>query len=264
MFISKKIQVGDSLIQNLFNSRIWETSFCLMHCLNFGISVSFFSTMTIFTTMIVSSFYKNDAQDVRWPYPLSSFYKNDAQDERWPYPVFTTMTVLPRATGLRMCFGVCRMGSWTTSPPRWPFFFLLWDVKTFPRGDHCFCLFSLGCENLPPEVIVVSAGQSNQGDSAEEIAEGLKEICAVIRSKQPQAFLVLLVSSLTFSDWNGYISISAGSIFLPQTLLPRGQLPNPLRERNAKVCFVVSEIQWLVGDLLHEWNGWFGEVDVFR
>ena len=26
--------------QNLFNSRIWETSFCLMHCLNFGISVS--------------------------------------------------------------------------------------------------------------------------------------------------------------------------------------------------------------------------------
>ena len=59
----------------------------------------------------------------------------------------------------------------------------LWDVKTFP-----------------PEVIVVSAGQSNQGDSAEEIAEGLKEICAVIRSKQPQAFLVLLVSSLTFSD----------------------------------------------------------------
>ena len=76
MFISKKIQVGDSLIQNLFNSRIWETSFCLMHCLNFGISVSFFSsTMTIFTTMIVSSFYKNDAQDVRWPYPLSSFYK---------------------------------------------------------------------------------------------------------------------------------------------------------------------------------------------
>ena len=150
--------------------------------------------------------------------------------------------------------------------PRWQLFFVsfLWDVKTFPRGDHCFCLFSLGCENLPPEVIVVSAGQSNQGDSAEEIAEGLKEICAVIRSKQPQAFLVLLVSSLTFSDWNDYISISAGSIFLPQTLLPRGQLPNPLRERNAKVCFVVSEIQWLVGDLLHEWNGCLGEVDAFR
>ena len=48
---------------------------------------------------------------------------------------------------------------------------------------------------LSPKVIVVSAGQSNQGDSPEEIAEGIKEICAVIRSKQPQAFLVLLVSS---------------------------------------------------------------------
>lgn len=50
-------------------------------------------------------------------------------------------------------------------------------------------------DNLSPKVIVVSAGQSNQGDSPKEIAEGVKEICAVIRSKQPQAFLVLLVSS---------------------------------------------------------------------
>ena len=50
-------------------------------------------------------------------------------------------------------------------------------------------------DKLSPKVIVVSAGQSNQGDSPEEIAEGIKEICAVIRSKQPQAFLVLLVSS---------------------------------------------------------------------
>jgi len=73
-------------------------------------------------------------------------------------------------------------------------------------------------DNLSPKVIVVSAGQSNQGDSAEEIAEGLKEICAVIRSKQPQAFLVLL------------------------TLLPRGQLPNPLRERNAKVNLLLGEL----------------------
>ena len=44
------------------------------------------------------------------------------------------------------------------------------------------------------KVIVVSAGQNNHGDSPEEIAEGIKEICGVIRSKQPQAFLVLLVS----------------------------------------------------------------------
>ena len=48
--------------------------------------------------------------------------------------------------------------------------------------------------SLFSKVIVVSAGQNNHGDSPEEIAEGIKEICGVIRSKQPQAFLVLLVS----------------------------------------------------------------------
>ena len=206
MFISKKIQVGDSLIQNLFNSRIWETSFCLMHCLNFGISVSFFSTMTIFTTMIVSSFY-----DDRIHYPVFTKMMPKMNDDRiqflqrWP--------CYPGRPDWERALAFAEWGAGQPLPQGDHFFLLLWDVKTFPRGDHCFCLFSLGCENLPPEVIVVSAGQSNQGDSAEEIAEGLKEICAVIRSKQPQAFLVLLVSSLTFSDWNGYISISAGSIF---------------------------------------------------
>lgn len=101
-----------------------------------------------------------------------------------------------------------------------------------------FCIFSLGCEKpLPQKVIVVSAGQNNQGDSPEQIAEGVKEICAVIRSKQPQAFLVLLVS---FSFvWNLQTLNVQISIFLPQTLLPRGQLPNPLRERNAKVGFEI-------------------------
>ena len=32
------IWIGDSLIQNLGNSRIWDSSFCLMHSVNFGIS----------------------------------------------------------------------------------------------------------------------------------------------------------------------------------------------------------------------------------
>ena len=32
------IWIGDSLIQNLVNSRIWDSSFCLMHSVNFGIS----------------------------------------------------------------------------------------------------------------------------------------------------------------------------------------------------------------------------------
>ena len=32
------VWIGDSLIQNLFNSRIWDSSFCLMHSVNFGIA----------------------------------------------------------------------------------------------------------------------------------------------------------------------------------------------------------------------------------
>lgn len=119
--------VGDSVIQNLFNSRIWETSFCLMHCLNFGIS-----------------------------------------------------------------------GDRTEN--------VLWRLQ---NGE---------LDNLSPKVIVLSVGQSNTGDNAEQIAEGIKEICGLIRSKQPQAFLVVL------------------------TLLPRGHMPNPLRERNTKVNSLLGEL----------------------
>ena len=45
------------------------------------------------------------------------------------------------------------------------------------------------------QIIVLSVGQENYGDSAETISEGVKSICAFIRSKQPQAFLVLLVGN---------------------------------------------------------------------
>ncbi len=60
-------------------------------------------------------------------------------------------------------------------------------------------------------------GSHNHGDSPEDIAEGIKGICNLIRDKQPQAFLVVL------------------------TLLPRGQSPNPLREKNAAVNALVAE-----------------------
>ena len=43
------------------------------------------------------------------------------------------------------------------------------------------------------QIIVLSVGQENYGDSPETITEGIQSICAFIRSKQPQAFLVLLV-----------------------------------------------------------------------
>ena len=49
-------------------------------------------------------------------------------------------------------------------------------------------------EDVSPKIIVLSVGQENYGDSPDTIAEGIRAICAFIRSKQPQAFLVLLVT----------------------------------------------------------------------
>ena len=66
-------------------------------------------------------------------------------------------------------------------------------------------------------MIVLQTGTNNHGDSPEDIAEGIRTICNLIRDKQPQAFLVVL------------------------TLLPRGQSANPLRERNACVNELVAE-----------------------
>ena len=70
---------------------------------------------------------------------------------------------------------------------------------------------------MSPKVVVLLIGTNNHGDSAAEIAEGIKCIAATIRDKQPQAYLVVL------------------------SLPPRGQNPNPLRERNAKVNQLVRE-----------------------
>ena len=43
------------------------------------------------------------------------------------------------------------------------------------------------------QVVVVMCGTNNHGDSAADIAEGIKAICSLIRDKQPQAYLVVLV-----------------------------------------------------------------------
>jgi len=72
-------------------------------------------------------------------------------------------------------------------------------------------------EGLSPKVVVVMVGTNNHGDSAADIAEGVKTICSLIRDKQPQAYLVVL------------------------GLLPRGQNPNALRERNAAVTAMISD-----------------------
>ena len=87
--------------------------------------------------------------------------------------------------------------------------------EAFTSTDPCsFCLMHSACfgisgdrtenvlwrlqngelEDVSPKIIVLSVGQENYGDSPDNIAEGIKAICGFIRSKQPQAFLVLLVS----------------------------------------------------------------------
>ena len=61
-------------------------------------------------------------------------------------------------------------------------------------------------------------GTNNHGETAEDVVEGIKSICSLIRDKQPQAYLVVT------------------------TLLPRGHKPNPLRDRNCKVNSLVAEV----------------------
>ena len=90
-------------------------------------------------------------------------------------------------------------------------------------------------ENLSPKMVVLSVGQENYGDSAEIITEGIQAIAGFIRSKQPQAFLVLLVRPTAVKTRNNYLSL------LCQTLLPRGAPDSPLRGRNNRVNEMLQE-----------------------
>ena len=40
------------------------------------------------------------------------------------------------------------------------------------------------------QVIVLHIGTNNHGDTGDDIAEGIRTICSLIRDKQPQAYLV--------------------------------------------------------------------------
>lgn len=66
-------------------------------------------------------------------------------------------------------------------------------------------------EYINPKVIVLQAGTNNYDSTAEEICSGIESLAKYISEKHPQAFIVVL------------------------TLLPRGQKPNPLREKNSEV-----------------------------
>ncbi|KAE8748500.1 hypothetical protein FOCC_FOCC004795 [Frankliniella occidentalis] len=71
-------------------------------------------------------------------------------------------------------------------------------------------------DNVTPKVVVVLIGTNNT-ESAEEVAGGVLEVLKLVREKQPDAYIVLL------------------------SLLPRGYLPNPLRDKNEAINAIVRE-----------------------
>uniref|UniRef100_A0AC11CZS4 Platelet activating factor acetylhydrolase 1b catalytic subunit 3 n=1 Tax=Ovis aries TaxID=9940 RepID=A0AC11CZS4_SHEEP len=64
---------------------------------------------------------------------------------------------------------------------------------------------------LFPQIVVVWVGTNNHGHTAEQVTGGIKAIVQLVNERQPQARVVVL------------------------GLLPRGQHPNPLREKNRRV-----------------------------
>ncbi|XP_058865840.1 platelet-activating factor acetylhydrolase IB subunit alpha2 [Acipenser ruthenus] len=66
-------------------------------------------------------------------------------------------------------------------------------------------------ENITPKVVVVWVGTNNHEHTVEQIVGGIQAIVHLINTCQPQAKVVVL------------------------GLLPRGERPNPLREKNAEV-----------------------------
>ncbi|XP_018424142.1 PREDICTED: platelet-activating factor acetylhydrolase IB subunit beta isoform X1 [Nanorana parkeri] len=66
-------------------------------------------------------------------------------------------------------------------------------------------------ENIKPKVIVIWIGTNNHENSADEVAGGVEAIIKLINTLQPQAKIIII------------------------GLLPRGEKPNPLREKNTHV-----------------------------
>lgn len=70
---------------------------------------------------------------------------------------------------------------------------------------------------ISPKVIILWVGTNNHGHTPKQICEGIMAIVQVIKNKLPQAHTLVL------------------------SLLPRGKLPNPLREKNATVNELVKK-----------------------
>jgi len=66
-------------------------------------------------------------------------------------------------------------------------------------------------DNIKPKVVVLHVGTNNFGDPPEHISDGIVAVVDYIRERHPDTYIVVV------------------------ELLPRGQHPNPLRERNSAV-----------------------------
>ncbi|XP_036180118.1 platelet-activating factor acetylhydrolase IB subunit beta isoform X5 [Myotis myotis] len=108
-------------------------------------------------------------------------------------------------------------GSWgavpSSHPPRKP---LLMRYR-MSQGDSNPAAIPHAAEDIQgddrwmSQVIVVWVGTNNHENTAEEVAGGIEAIVQLINTRQPQAKIIVL------------------------GLLPRGEKPNPLRQKNAKV-----------------------------
>ncbi|KAH8350322.1 hypothetical protein KR067_000115 [Drosophila pandora] len=73
-------------------------------------------------------------------------------------------------------------------------------------------------DNVNPKIVVLHVGTNNIKNSASEVAEGVLENVSKIREKLPNAYILL------------------------PSLLPRGQHPNKLREKNVCINKLVMEM----------------------
>ncbi|KAI8128327.1 putative platelet-activating factor acetylhydrolase IB subunit beta [Lucilia cuprina] len=89
------------------------------------------------------------------------------------------------------------------------------------RGDRCenvlWRVENGELDNVKPKIVVLHVGTNNVDNKPEEIADGIYEIIQRIRSKLPDAYIVL------------------------PSLLPRGHQPNKLRDKNAQVNSLIKE-----------------------
>lgn len=84
-------------------------------------------------------------------------------------------------------------------------------------------------DNISPKVAVVMIGTNNSHvNTAEEIADGIKAICKILRKKLPKTKILLMA------------------------IFPRGQEPSPQRDTNNKASEIASEIA--DGKMIHYIN----------